>query len=142
MTRHPDVHRFVKQFIAIRLQPPYPYQGHPEDPTLNQIFARLQIRFHGVRLNQQGWGDEDHSLALTIQDPEGGFSCYFIFNAYWEALEFELPPLEEGERQGWYRWLDTNLAAPYDISPWSEALKVLGSTYLAQPHSVVGLIAR
>ena len=142
LERHPDVHRFVKQFIAIRLQPPYPYQGHPEDPTLNQIFARLQIKFHGVRLNQQGWGDEDHSLALAIQDPEAGFSCYFIFNAYWEALEFELPPLEEGERQGWYRWLDTNLAAPYDISPWSEALKVLGSTYLAQPHSVVGLIAR
>ena len=33
LERHPDIHRFVKQFIAIRLQPPYPYRGHPEDPN-------------------------------------------------------------------------------------------------------------
>jgi len=65
-----------------------------------------------------------------------------IFNAYGESLEFELPPLKEGEQQGWYRWLDTHLGAPDDISPWPEALKVPGATYLVHPHSVVGLIAR
>ncbi len=62
--------------------------------TLNQIFARLEIKFHGVRLNQQGWGDDDHSLAVTIRDPEGGLFCHLIFNAYWEPLEFELPASE------------------------------------------------
>jgi len=141
LERHPDVHRFVKQLIAIRLQPD-PLQGYPEDPTLNQICARLEIKFHGVRLNQQGWGDEDHSLAVTVRDPEGGLFCHLIFNAYWESSEFELPALNEDEHQGWYRWLDTNLGAPYDICPWSEALKIPGLTYLVAPHSVVGLIAR
>jgi len=141
LDKHPDVHRFVKQLIAIRLQP-VPYQGYPENPTLNQIFARLEIKFHGVRLNQQGWGDDDHSLAVSVRDPEGGFFCHLIFNAYWESLEFELPSLEEGEQQSWYRWLDTNLGTPDGICPWSEALKLTGSTYLVQPHSVVGLIAR
>jgi glycogen operon protein len=140
LEKYPDVHRFVKELIAIRLQPPY--QGYPEHPTLNEIFARLEIKFHGVRLNQQGWGDEDHSLAVSIWDPEGGVFCHFILNAYWESLEFELPSLEEGEQRSWYRWLDTNLGTPDDISPWAEALKVPGSTYLAQPHSVVGLVAR
>jgi glycogen operon protein len=131
----------VRQLIAIRLQPE-PYQGYPEDPTLNQIFARLYIKFHGVRLNELDWGDEDHSLSISIRDPEGGLLFHLIFNAYWESLEFELPPLEAEEHQGWYRWLDTNLGAPYDICPWSEALEVSGPTYLAQPRSVVGLIAR
>jgi len=140
LDKHPDVHRFVKQLIAIRLQP-VPYQGYPENPTLNQIFARLEIKCHGVRLNQQGWGDDDHSLAVSIRDPEADFFCHLIFNAYWESLEFELPSLEEGKQQSWYRWLDTNLGTPDDICPWSEALEVTGSTYLARPHSVVGLIA-
>jgi isoamylase len=139
--RHPDIHRFVKQLIAIRLRPD-PYLGYPEDPPLNQIFARLDIKFHGVRLNELNWSDDDHSLAVTVRDPEGGLFCHLIFNAYGESLEFELPPPKAGEQQGWYRWLDTNLGAPYDICPWSEALKVVGPTYLVTPHSVVGLIAR
>ncbi len=141
LEKYRDVHRFAKQLIAIRLHPD-PNLGYPELPTLNQIFARLEIKFHGVRLNQQGWGDEDHSLAVSIRDPEGGLFCHLIFNAYGESLEFELPSLEEGEQRSWYRWLDTNLGTPDDISLWAEALKVPGSTYLAQPHSVVGLIAR
>jgi glycogen operon protein len=141
LEKHPDVHRFVKQLIAIRLQPD-PCQGYPENPTLNQIFARLEIKFHGVRLNQQGWGDDDHSLAVSVRDPEGGFFGYLIFNAYWESLEFELPNFEEGEQRSWYRWLDTNLEAPDDILPWAEASKVFGSTYQVQPHSVVGLVGR
>ncbi len=140
LEKHPDVHRFVKQLIAIRLRPD-PYQGYPETPTLNQIFARLEIKFHGVRLNQQGWGDDDHSLAVSVRDPEGGFFGYLIFNAYGESLEFELPSLEKGGQQSWYRWLDTNLEAPDDMLSWVEASKVYGSTYLAKPHSVVGLIA-
>jgi isoamylase len=141
LEKYPDVHRFVKQLIAIRLQPD-PDLGYPEHPTLNQIFARFEIKFHGVRLNQQGWGDDDHSLAVSVRDPEGGLFCHLIFNAYRESLEFELPSLEEGEQRSWYRWLDTNLNTPDDISPWSEALKVPGSSYLVHPHSVVGLIAR
>jgi isoamylase len=141
LEKHPDVHRFVKQLMAIRLRPD-PYPGYLETPTLNQIFARLEIKFHGVRLNQQGWGDDDHSLAVSVRDPEGGFFGYLIFNAYGESLEFELPSLGEGEQRSWYRWLDTYLATPDDISPWAEASKVSGSTYLVQPHSVVGLVAR
>ncbi len=141
LDRHSDVHRFVKQLIAIRLQPD-PYRGYPENPTLNQIFARLEIKFHGVRLNQQGWGDDDHGLPVSVRDPEGDFFCHLSFNAFGESLEFKLPTLEEGEQQSWYRWLDTNLGTPDDITPWAEASRVSGSTYLVQSHSVVGLVAR
>jgi isoamylase len=63
-----------------------------------------------------------------------------MINAYWEPLEFELPPRRPGQSQGWHRWLDTSLPSPDDIVPWSKATPVSGSTYLVQARSVVGLI--
>jgi len=141
LERHPDIHRFVRQFVAIRLHPDTS-RDNLGSLTLNQIIAGSQIQFHGVHLNQQGWRDNDHSLALTVQGSEAGPLFHLIFNAYREPLEFELPPLAEGEPQGWYRWLDTHFSPPHDISPWAKALKVPGATYLVQPYSVVGLIAR
>ena len=41
---------------------------------------------------------------------------HLILNAYWEALDFELPPT--GERGAWRRWIDTGYAAPGDIVEW------------------------
>jgi isoamylase len=40
----------------------------------------------------------------------------------------------------WHRWLDTALASPEDIVPWSRAAPVSGSRYPVQARSVVGLI--
>jgi isoamylase len=141
LEKYPDIHRFVRRFISIRLHPGASAEKL-EGLTLNQIIAHSEIQFHGVHLNQIDWDDDDHSLALTVLDPDNRPLCHLIFNAYGKPLEFELPPLAEGEPQGWYRWLDTNLESPDDLCPWAEAQKVTGSTYLAQPHSVVGLIAR
>jgi glycogen operon protein len=59
---------------------------------------------------------------------------HLIFNAYQEALEFELPP--DG---AWHRWIDTFLDSPNDIVPWRSAPPVGGGTYRAQPRSVVVL---
>ncbi len=141
LDRHPDIHRFVKQFIAIRLHPDTP-SGKSRVPGLMEIIDRAEIEFHGVRLNQQDWGYDAHSLALTARDPESGLSLHLMINAYWEPLKFELPPLPPGPPQEWYCWLDTALPPPNDIVPWPEAAKVSGSTYLVQARAVVGLISR
>ena len=37
-----------------------------------------------------------------------------MFNAYWEPLEFELPPLPPGD--GWLRAIDTALPGPEDAT--------------------------
>ncbi len=140
MERYPDVHRFVKQLIAIRLHPDTRSEKSSA-PCLSQVLARSEIQFHGVRLNQQDWADDAHSLALTARDPESGLSLNLMINSYWEPLEFELPPQPPGQPQGWHCWLDTSLASPDDIVPWSEAAPVSGSTYLVQARSVVGLIS-
>ncbi len=140
LEKHADIHRFVKRFIDIRLHPETD-GGKLEDLTLNQIIERTQIHFHGTRLNRLDWDEDDHSLALTILDAENRPLCHLIFNAYEEPLEFELPPLAD-DSQGWYRWLDTNLETPDDLSSWAEAQKVTGWTYQVESHSVAGLIVR
>jgi glycogen operon protein len=63
---------------------------------------------------------------------------YLILNAYWEPLEFELPPLNGGP---WHRWIDTALDSPMDIVSWQEAQPILCATYRALSRSVVVLIA-
>jgi len=66
-----------------------------------------------------------------------GFSAYFIFSAYWEPLEFELPPVGNGKP--WSRWIDTSLDSPNDIVPWQESPAVTEQVYQAGPRSVVVL---
>ena len=37
-----------------------------------------------------------------------------VLNAYWEPLEFELPPVSDGGT--WRRWIDTALETPHESS--------------------------
>jgi glycogen operon protein len=62
-----------------------------------------------------------------------------ILNAYWEALEFELPACSKDDP--WRRWIDTALESPQDIVEWQAAPVVAGSKYRAVPRSVVVLTA-
>ena len=60
-------------------------------------------------------------------------------NAYWEPLDFELPP-PDGDRK-WRRWIDTSLDSPEDIVPWQTAPPVTLDKYRAGPRSVAVLWA-
>lgn len=137
LDRYDNIHRFVKQMIRLRLS----LDVFQEDQglSLNQLLQRAQIDWHGVKLHQPDWSDHSHSLAFTVQRREMLF--HIIFNAYREALWFDLPPSAAEARAGWRRIIDTYLASPEDICSMAEAPSVEHPTYLAQPHSVV-LLAR
>jgi glycogen operon protein len=66
---------------------------------------------------------------------------HLILNAYWEPLEFELPPVANGDRDPWRRWIDTFRDSPEDIVDWECAPRVNGHAYRAEPRSVVVLFA-
>ena len=71
---------------------------------------------------------------------EGGTARYLLhsmFNAYWEPLTFELPPVPAESQQHWRRCIDTALASPDDIYPWDKGPLVEQATYVVQPRSVV-----
>jgi isoamylase len=139
VTKHADVHRFVKLLIARRLL----RDTGPEHRrmSLTQLINGATKNWHGTKLYQPDWSDQSHSVAFGAELKGEGLLVYFIFNAYWEPLEFELPRTEKSGLRSWKRWIDTFLEAPQDIVPWQEAHSVPDHVYRAGPRSVVVLWA-
>jgi glycogen operon protein len=138
-TRHGDLHRFAKLLIGRRLL----RDTTPESQrkSLSQVIREGIRGWHGIRLNHPDWSDNSHSIALSVELAGEGLLAYFIFNAYWESLDFELPAVGKGSRNTWRRWIDTSLESPQDIVPWQEACSVEGSLYRTGPRSTVVLWA-
>ena len=139
LTKHADVHRFVKLLIARRLL----RDSGPERKrmTLTQLISEGIKGWHGVKLNQPDWSRDSHSVALSVElHNEEALLFYLIFNAYSEPLDFALPPIGTGG--SWRRWIDTILDAPQDIVPWQAAPLVSENIYRTGPRSVVVLWAK
>jgi isoamylase len=139
VTKHADVHRFVKLLIARRLLRDTDPQRRRR--TLSQLISSATKNWHGVKLDRPDWSDQSHSVAFSAELKAEGLLVYFIFNAYWGPLEFELPRLEKSEGGFWRRWIDTSLESPQDIVAWQEAPSVSKHRYRAGPRSVVVLWA-
>jgi isoamylase len=139
VTKHADVHRFVKLLIARRLL--REIGPERERMSLTQLISGATKNWHGVKLHQPDWSDQSHSVAFSADLKREGLVVHLIFNAYWQPLEFELPRPKKGERGSWRRWIDTFLEAPHDIVGWQEAPSVPNHTYRAGPRSVVVLWA-
>jgi isoamylase len=140
LDQHADVHRFVRGLIRLRFEAMREFTDL--NLTLNELLQQAKIHWHGVSLNQPDWSPDSHTLALCVESRGGHFWFHLILNAYWEALEFELPGLPAGANSGWRRILDTSLTSPQDILELSAAPLEESGSYLAQPHSVVGLVAQ
>jgi len=136
--QHAGIHRFVKALIAFRMNRDLP--GDRLDMTLNELLRRQPFQWHGVKLNAPDWGYESHTLAATVRLLGYPLLLHVIINAYWEPLEFEIPPLDQTQ-ESWRRCLDTYLDPPDDIRSWRDAQPILGSTCRVQPRSVVMLLA-
>jgi glycogen operon protein len=80
-------------------------------------------------------------VAFIAEIRNEGHLVYIILNAYWEPLDFELPPVGSGGAQRWRRWIDTALDSPLDIVPWQSAPSIPGFTYRAESRSVVVMYA-
>jgi glycogen operon protein len=139
LDRHSDVRRFVKALIAFRQRRDVVADG--ATISLNQLLERADITWHGVALDQPDWSDHSRSLAFTLKSLRSRFLLHAIFNAYWEPLNFALPPLSAGAKHSWRRCIDTSLPAPDDILRWDEAPAIADAHYPAQSRSIV-LLAR
>lgn len=139
LAKHVDVLRFVKLLIARRLL--RDSGADRQRIPLIDLLRHGVKGWHGVKLNQPDWGQKSHSVALSAAPRKEGLLTYFIFNAFWEPLDFELPPLDPEKGTSWRRWIDTFLDPPCDIVPWQDAPAVPGQVYQAGPRSVVVLWA-
>jgi glycogen operon protein len=141
LAKHADLHRFVTLLASQRAQWP-PDAELKRKKSLSQLLASAKMTWHGIRLNEPDWGPSSHSIAVSADIAEEGLVLHLIFNAYWQALEFELPALDHDHDPVWRRWIDTGLDSPDDIVCWECAPAISGRTYSVVSRSVVILVAR
>jgi glycogen operon protein len=139
LKKHADVHRFVKLLCARRLS--RDLTSERRRMNLTQVISQAIKGWHGAKLNQPDWSDHSHSIAFSAELPGESLLVYFIFNAYWEPINFELPRIDQDGMNRWRRWIDTYLATPQDIVQWQSAVSVLEHAYEVGPRSVVVLWA-
>jgi glycogen operon protein len=137
LERHRDLQRFVKTLIRQRLV--IASEPGVRDLSLNELLREADIQPHGVRLNQPDLSPQSHSLAVTVRARGRTAWFHLMFNAYWEPLDFELPPVVAGTHGPWQRWIDTYADAPHDVSEWHGGPAVDGSTCRVQARSLVVL---
>jgi glycogen operon protein len=139
LDQHADVHRFVRLLIQRRML----RDTNPEDEhkSLAQLIREANKAWHGVKANCPDWSDDSHSLAFSTEIRKEKLLFYWILNAYWGSLEFELPPIDIRSHKSWCRWIDTSLDSPQDIVEWQDAPLVSTGTYHADARSTVVLFA-
>jgi glycogen operon protein len=138
LRRHGDVLRFTQGLIRLRLNFDMTQAVH--GLPLREFLAQSHVEFHGVRLHEPDYGEDSHSLALTVRSVLGSRMVHGILNMYSEPLDFELPPVADSALP-WRRFVDTALEPPDDISGPATAPAVTSGRYHAEPYSVVLLIA-
>ena len=136
LERHADVHRFVKELIALRQRRDVAMEE--KRLSLNELLRRADLDWHGTTLDRPDWGEHSHSLAFTMKSLRSRFLLHGMFNAYWEPLTFQLPRPPRG--RPWRRCIDTALASPDDVRRGEDAPTVASAVYVVQPRSVVLLV--
>jgi glycogen operon protein len=137
-----SLRRFVRKLVRFRLR--YGYDLDDDRKTLSEDLREAKITWHGIHLNQPDWSPSSHSLALTVASDVapihgGQYMTHMVFNAYWSALHFDLPPLPPGST--WRLLLDTGLPSPDDIYERSYAPVIISPSYRASARSVVVFVA-
>jgi len=139
LQKHADVHRFVTFLCERRGQRTLIHEH--QRVTLTQLIQQAKKSWHGVRLDAPDWGEDSRSIAFNAELKQEKLQVHIILNAYWEALDFELPLQNEGRPLQWQRWIDTSLDSPDDICHWLEAPAIDSTHYTAGPRSMAVLFA-
>ena len=141
--RHAGLRRFVRGLIDIRFIRESVRSDH--HLTLSELMSHARVQLHGVRLGRPDRAHDSHSLAVTASSLSGDLLMHFAINAYWEALDFELPALPEAaaaDGAAWRRVIDSSRPAPDDLLMPPGGEVVSGATHRVAPRSVVVLFAR
>jgi glycogen operon protein len=138
VAKHADVHRFVTLLNARRRLRNTEIER--QRISLSQLLRGTHLTWHGVKVRQPDWRMSSHSIALTVEMRDEGVAVHLIANAYWEALEFELPQIGP-PGASWRRWINTGLDSPQDIVQWEAAPPAPSSPVRAEPRSVMVFFA-
>ncbi|HIK14436.1 MAG TPA: glycogen debranching protein GlgX [Leptolyngbyaceae cyanobacterium M33_DOE_097] len=139
LSQYSHIHRFTKQLIALRLNQDLPIERL--DMTLNELLRQQRVQWHGIHLDSPDWSHDSHTLAATIHLLDDQFILHLMINAYWEALTFEIPSINNGYGS-WRRCIDTFLDSPDDVCEWAKAPLIHDSNYRVEARSIVLLFTK
>jgi isoamylase len=129
--------RFVQHMIRYRLNFDHGIGG--ERITLEEYLSRARIEWHGIELGRPDWSNDSHSVAFTVHSFASSKVRYIAINAYWEPLEFELPPVAGSPNAAWMRLIDTSVPSPDDVLEETKGVPLTDAKYCVNPRSVVML---
>jgi isoamylase len=136
--KNKELHHFTRQLIHFRKQHGC-LQRHDffEDDPL----GTPPISWHGTQLNQPDWGTGSHNLAFyLLPSPQNTCHIFVISNMSVKRVVFQLPTVTP---MHWYRFADTSLRPPDDISEIGKSIRHKDqSRYSAAPRSTVVLVAK
>jgi glycogen operon protein len=138
LEKHPDILRFVKVLVNERLRRDASLDAYAT--SLNEMLRSAIIQWNGIKIGEPDWSYNSKSIAVMINSLSGALAIHYIFNAYHEDLEFELPQ-NAGNSNQWKLWVDTSLPSPLDICRMGEARDYNGKTYHVKAYSCVILLA-
>jgi isoamylase len=132
LERNDEMFRFSKEIINLTQELEIFRQRKPV--SLSPSSDKVYVEWHGTKLHQPDWSANSHSLAFTLEYAPSRERLQVLLNAYWETLEFELPPSKFGN---WKRLVDTSNKSPQDFVHLPEAPVVSTDHYKAMPRSTV-----
>ena len=136
--QHHNLLRFVQALIQLRQQ--VSLFRYPRFCSALDKSNSPQLTWHGVRLQEPDWSHDSRTLALTLYDEINSQQLHIMFNAYWEPLTFELPPLPANKK--WHRVIDTALVPPDDCYEPQDAPVVEEESYTVLGRSSVVLMRK
>jgi len=141
LAKHADVHRFVTLLLNARRRLRNTEIFERQRISLNRLLRGANLTWHSLKVGQPDWSMSSHSVALTVEMRDERLTVHLIANAYWEALDFELPQVGGPSVAPWRRWINTALDPPQDIVHWEAALPAPSFAIRAEPRSVIVLFA-
>ncbi|UCF38409.1 MAG: glycogen debranching protein GlgX [Acidobacteriota bacterium] len=138
LDRYPDIHRFVKRLIKFRLTLDAVQLDH--GMSLLELIETAKVQWHGVNPFEPDYSEDSRSLAFSLINLQETRRLYVALNAFWEPLEFRLPPTVGRFR--WRKVIDTALSPPNDISDLRSAPVLREPRCLLQPRSVAVLVTK
>jgi isoamylase len=131
-----EILRFAREMIRIRLHFDQATEGNPI--PLEDYLRNAHVEWHGAKLGEPDWGNESHSIAVSMHNYALNQVRYIAINSYWHELEFELPPFTNPSCS-WTRMIDTFLPTPDDIVGVGQGATLTDSRYIVRPRSIVVL---
>jgi len=132
--KNAGLHRFVSMLIRLRKRFALNFRGKPM--SLSEFLAQARIDWHGVKLFSPDLSEDSHTLAVAAYI-ENGPRFHLMLNAFWEPLNFAVPPAPE-DGTHWVRTIDTSLPSPNDFPDTPH--EPVQDNYLVQPRSSVLLL--